>query len=140
MPEAELLLPVPVDDAAFVLLPDFVAAVDVEAEVLPLAVLLPPALLAVLLPDLLSVVEADEPVRPPWPMLVSELASDWLEVVEPDERLLSLPLVRPEVEEPGWLLVLPCMPVLAFVPEVPLCVEPGFWALFGFLVLSAIVW
>jgi hypothetical protein len=109
------------DEALELLLPpDFLAVAD--EDVAPLGDLLPPLLFEdeeppALLPD--CVEEAELP-RPPWPMLVSELASDWLEVVEPDERLLSLPLVRPGLEESEEVLELPCMPPEeAFMPDIP---------------------
>jgi hypothetical protein len=145
--EEEPLLPavVPEEDVAdLVLLPDFFPLVDDEAVVAPVADLPPLLLPDDELPDLFP---ADEPLTAPWPTLISDEARDSLEVVEPDERLLSLPLVRPEEEVPDWLLMPPCippevelMPVVP-VPEVLPCEEPVVWFLasFWFLVLSAIV-
>lgn len=149
------MLPEAPDDEVedFVLLPDFLPVVDVDVapeapapdlladddDLLPEPDFEPPE--AELLPDLpVAPVAPEVPAEPeapdlfsppdtaPWPTLISELAKDWLETPEPDERLLSvlLPLVR-LVVPPDWALPVPefvLPPVVAPEAEVPDCIEP----------------
>ena len=108
LPEADLLL----------LEPDFLAVADDEAAPIGLADLLPDDLL---LPpadfeppaDLFSAPLLPPSFTAPLPTLISELASDWLETPEPDERLLSLllPLIR--LEEA--LVVAPALAELSLI-------------------------